>query len=224
MKLTHCCLENVLDFGEEHTLSLVMENGNDLYRFVYELLHQIGGRDGEFCLYHRDKELNLETSTDILLSPFDMDVNSKKIQNLILKKLQSYATDDDHICEFQDISKRIDEYAKNLFAEIDLPIVLEPYGQESLIKSITFSVQEDKSFIENLHNYISCVIELSKVQLFVLINFKQYMTDDDFERICKLAWYDDIYILFIDCFESSLITEKTIVVDFDKCEIVRVKK
>lgn len=222
MKLVNTDLENIIDFNED-LFSIVIEDSDFLYKFVYELKYQIEGGDGKFVFSKDNREISLEDYAHIICSPFEIDTNSKRIQNLVIKKMLQFAQNDEHLSKFQEIEKEINSYFKDLVEEIDLPIQINTYDYDNLIKSINFSVEQNNSLIENLINYIDCLLQLTKIKLLILVNFKPFLNDEKGNEFIKYISYANLNVLFIDNveFKGKIKTNKTLIIDKDRCEILK---
>lgn len=223
MKLAHLNLEHPLDFSNAEIQTLILESPQFFLDFVFELKQQSEGQVGRFVLSSQDKNLDIDDYVEILTSPFEVSLNSKKIQNLITKQLQQVSQMSNFQKQFEDMANQINLYLKDLSSEIDLPIKVGEYSNENLIKNATFTVEQDNSFYENLVNYINCLLELTKVKLLVMVNFKNFITNENSEEFLKFLEYTNLKVLFVESIElqTAFATPQTIIIDNDLCEIIK---
>lgn len=220
MKLAHIALENQIDFKDDRIVFWDIEDTQIYYEFVRELKNQIDGEDGNFVLSNNLKSLKLDSSAEIIVGPFDMAFDSKKIANLISKRIVKTAVEDEYFIKFQTIEKSIMEYLRNLIIDADLPVEVGPIEIENLIKASSFKTSESNSFYDNLVNYVSLLLNLSKPKLLILVDIKRYIKPESFTQFLHFLQYEDINVLFIDCFLRKILNNgaRTYFLDKDHCE------
>lgn len=220
MKLAHIALENQIDFKDDKIVFWDIEDIQIYYEFVKELKNQIDGEDGKFVLSNNLKSLKLDSNAEIIVGPFDMAFDSKKIANLISKRIVKTAVEDEYFIKFQTIDKSIMEYLRNLIIDADLPVEVGPIEIENLIKASSFKTSESNSFYDNLVNYVSLLLNLSKPKLLILVDIKRYIKPESFTQFLHFLQYEDINVLFIDCFLRKILNNgaRTYFLDKDHCE------
>lgn len=220
MKLAHIALENQIDFKNDKIVFWNIEDTQIYYEFVRELKNQIDGEDGNFVLSNNLKSLKLDSNAEIIVGPFDMAFDSKKIANLISKRIVKTAVEDEYFIKFQTIEKSIMEYLRNLIIDADLPVEVEPIEIENLIKASSFKASKSNSFYDNLVNYVSLFLNLSKPKLLILVDIKRYIKQDFFAEFLNFLQYEDVNVLFIDCClnKFSNNSARTYFLDKDHCE------
>lgn len=220
MKLAHIALENQIDFKDDKIVFWNIEDTQIYYEFVRELKNQIDGEDGNFVLSNNLKSLKLDSNAEIIVGPFDMAFDSKKIANLISKRIVQTAVEDEYFIKFQTIEKSIMEYLRNLIIDADLPVEVGPIEIENLIKAPSFKTSESNSFYDNLVNYVSLLLNLSKPKLLILVDIKRYIKPESFTQFLHFLQYEDINVLFVDCFLRKILNNgaRTYFLDKDHCE------
>lgn len=220
MKLAHIALENQIDFKDDKIVFWNIEDTQIYYEFVRELKNQIDGEDGNFVLSNNLKSLKLDSNAEIIVGPFDMAFDSKKIANLISKRIVQTAVEDEYFIKFQTIEKSIMEYLRNLIIDADLPVEVGPIEIENLIKASSFKTSESNSFYDNLVNYVSLLLNLSKPKLLILVDIKRYIKQGFFAEFLNFLQYEDVNVLFVDCFLRKILNNgaRTYFLDKDHCE------
>lgn len=220
MKLAHIALENPIDFKDDKIVFWNIEDAQIYYEFVIELKNQIDGEDGNFVLSNNLKSLKLDSDAEMIVGPFDMAFDSKKIANLISKRIIKTAAEDEYFIKFQNLEKSIMEFLKNLIIDADLPVEVEPIEIENLIKASYFKTSKSNSFYDNLINYVSLLLNLSKPKLLILVDIKRYIKQDFFAEFLSFLQYEDVNVLFIDCSlnKFSNNSTRTYFLDNDHCE------
>lgn len=80
MKLVHSELGIKIVIVENRANVLVVENPMIFRKIIEDVLNQINGFDGELVLSTDDKLLALSKNIELVIDPFNIDLNSKKIQ------------------------------------------------------------------------------------------------------------------------------------------------
>lgn len=78
MKLVNSNLEMIIDFEKGHFQLLTIENKSYYRKFIYNLIDQIEGNEGSFCLSNNDKILDMSKRMVAISDIFNIDINSKK--------------------------------------------------------------------------------------------------------------------------------------------------
>lgn len=225
MIITHCDFDNVIDFKDDCFYTLVLENSKNYYKYVSQFIKQNNGECEDFSLMEDYKKLNFETNVEIITGPFNFSVNSKKIQNLVYKKLALFSQEDERMQDYILLQKYLTNYVKRLCEYVDLPLQIEEFDKLEVIKSVPVKVEELNNFYENLLNYVNCLLELTKVKLIIMISCKQMFTNECFVDFKKMVEYAGLKVLFVEQSELESVLylkTKTLILDNDGCEIVKV--
>ena len=220
MKLAHFELEQPIEFEQEKIISWVIEDSQTFWKFSKELINQINGISGKFVLSNDLKTLKLESDAQIITSLFDVDFSSKKITNLISKRLLRTVAEDEYLIKFNEIAKDIKFFLEEVVSDADLPVEIGDFEQDDLIKLANIKASESNLFFENLVNYLELVLNLLCPKLLVLVNIKQYLNVKQLEDFKKFLMYQDVSVLFLDYMFSNNIKcdSKTYFLDKDLCE------
>ena len=76
-----------IEFIENNITVIVIENKIALIKILESMKRQMDGMDGDFILSEKDKQLKLDKKCEIIIDPFSIDVNNKKIIAKIHKDL-----------------------------------------------------------------------------------------------------------------------------------------
>ena len=220
MKLGYYGFETAIEFGEENFYSLVIEDANYFYEIVSAINRQAEDGVGEFVLSQYNKEMKFESAVVVISSVLDLGLNTKKVQGLVLKKLAALAQDDEYFKAFSDVAESNKKYVEKLAKNIDLPLRVERVEPDDVLKATRIVLEESNNLCEQLQNYIECLLELTKVKLLILVNFKHLISgaQGEFE---KFVAYAGLKVLFIDNFETVGLARTTRIIDADKCEIIK---
>jgi len=222
MKLAHISIETPIEFNDNKIISWVLENPQTYLSFTKELICQNQGDSGNFVLSNNLKTLKIDSDVEMIVGPFIISLNSKKITTMITKRLTKSVSENDYIVKFQEIAKLAKNFLTDLAMDSDIPIEIGELHEENLIKIADFKVAEAKTFYENLVNYISLILNLFRPKLLVLVDIKSYIPSTDFNDFIKFLEYEDVNVLFVDLLTNNTnkCNTQTYFMDSDRCEFI----
>lgn len=222
MKLVHCDLENVLMCDNIFCTEWIIESPILFSKYVHELYGQCQGTEGNFVLSNHNKILDIAKSVEMILNPFSIDINDKKIINKLYSQLNEIAIASENYLYTQEVMQVIYQYISELeqktehilFTEnqIDLPVLFKAAGVRHEI------FEED--FVHTISRYIRIICDVLKVKVIVFVNLRSYLSDIQLEEILKETNYQEVKILMIESNEKSCLAGvKRYIIDSDQCEI-----
>lgn len=220
MKLVHPDYLFSIDFKEDETYTVVVENPEEFYNLTNELIGQSNGEEGKFVLSNK-KILNMKKDLDVLTDIYSVDINSTKSKNKLYKYLDK--TKNDYHLEV----KNLDAQIYKLISEIENDLVIDiEYSFEvdykNILKAIDLKFYNDfDSFIEKLINYINVYTDFFNIETYVLINLKSFLTQSTYEELLNYKTNKEINILFIESRELTFNSkyDKIYIIDRDLSEI-----
>lgn len=223
MKLVHELLDSQISFVENKINLLVIENKNKFTELVEELKNQVEGGEGKFVLSNNGKEIEIKQSIDLIFSPFSVQLSSSNINNSIYKKLETEINNELYKEKVELFSlvenfvvKAIDEYPVHLS-------INEEINLNALLKNMKVQVEQtDLDISARVLDHLRIASEILNYKCVVLVNFRQYFSDDDINTLYKEIMYEKYNILII---ENGVDTRKfpqenTVLIDDDLCEII----
>lgn len=79
MKLAFAELSNVVLSDKNQVTEWIIESPDLFARYVQELICQCEGKDGDFVLSKNDKIVEISKYMEVIINPFGIDINNKKI-------------------------------------------------------------------------------------------------------------------------------------------------
>lgn len=223
MKLVNSNLEMIIDFEKGHFQLLTIENKSYYRKFIYNLIDQIEGNEGSFCLSNNDKILDMSKRMVAISDIFNIDINSKKIKNKLISIISNEVKDN-----YDEIKHLIDNLENSIDVAIfdfETPIYRKKdIFFEDLLKLVDIEFEKTDDVLDTLLNYIEFCSNYLSVDVFVFFNLSIFFTESEFELFCEEMIKKEYYILDIeseirDCFpiDSSHIVRY--IIDIDLCEI-----
>ena len=211
-----------IELKEDSVISLTVENTRCFAEVVRDLYVQVRGGDGDFLLSEKDKALKIDKTMEVVINPFGIDFNDRKILNRLHDKLKTVSM------EYDELISDVDTTAVRLLDAITRQI---PYNNISFdlhtdmggflkLYHVQIDSSSCSSLTELLCEYIKILSGFTGVTVLCLVDMKKYFSPSEMEMVCKQAKYNKIIIVFIQSSESYKVKdEKSNILDKDLCFI-----
>lgn len=223
MKLSYPYFEKPIIFEENKINVLIIENQKFLSNIIEELIQQINGYDGKFVLSSNSKQIEINKSIDLLIDPFTLDFNQKKIINKLYSHLKDYTVDGNYYLDLKVLQSEIFHYIESLTQTTQYPLVyLSDIDVTSLFKMVEIKLDTSyETLVEKLMDYCSIIQEFCNVSCLIILNIKCYLSDVELEQFYKFISYKKIDILLLEntVRENKLENEILHIIDSDLCDI-----
>lgn len=223
MKLVHPLLETPLVLSENVVNVLVVENQKVFTNMITELFEQNSGCDGEFVLSQDSKELSIEKHAEVILEPFTLDLNNRRILNRLYVKLSEIAVNEEFFLAFNGISNRIFEFVEKLAQKAENNLVYaDSIEANSIFKMVDLKLEINHgSLVEKINDYMSAAQEFLGVSVFIFVNLKKFLTAENLLELYQSSSYNKYRLLLFENYidGKSLPGEKNYIIDKDLCSI-----
>ncbi len=210
-----------LELNEIRAVILVIEEKVMRLKIVEDLYKQFSGEEGKFVLSEDDKVLKIQKIADILLNPFSIDCNNRKVLAKLYQEIQD--------CGNENFYSEKEKINADVLLLLDKIMLNTPYqittalDMELADLCKLYHVQLERTgdtLLEQLMDYIKVMSQLCECKVFILLNFIVYLNDEERKHLYEFASYQKIYLLFIEYFEPVLVAdEKSCIIDKDGCII-----
>lgn len=221
MRLVNAEYGMTLELDENRATILIIEERKMRLRIIAELYRQCSGEIGNFVLSQDNQILKIQKMTDILLSPFSIDCNNRKILTKLYQEIQDCGNED-----FYNEKEKINSEILLLFDKIMLNVsynITTALDLDFVELCKLYNVQLEgagETSIEQLMDYIRVMSQLCGYKVFILLNFTMYLSREELKNLYEFAAYQKIYLLLIEYFMPALIAnEKGCIIDEDGCII-----
>ena len=137
-------------------------------------------------------------------------------------ELEKLTADERFYVKTQEMKQYLQEYLLQLEQETDYILDLaDEIDFASLFKAfgIKYEVLEE-NFLERLVRYMRIVERLLKKKLFVLVNLRSYLSNQQIDELIKEATYQEIQLLLIEtCARDCIEGVTRYIIDKNGCEI-----
>lgn len=222
MKLAHPELERQILFDNCQSCEWVIESPILFAKYVEELYFKAEGKEGGFVLSEDDKEIDIGKSLEVIINPFAVSVNDKKILNKLYAKLSEVSVMEEMYLLTQKIQSDLQTYMLQL--EYICPYMLAmdmEVDMTNIMKAMGVRIENyADDYFENLILYIKMIAELLQKKIVVLVNIGSYIEREQAEQLFMAALHSEIKLLLIENEQRSFSNEVTqYIIDKDGCEI-----
>lgn len=222
MKLVHSELSGELLKDKTIFTEWIIESPELFARYLQELYGQYAKCEGKFVLSQDIKELDISKYVEIITDPFAVDLNGRKIINKLYTELNELSKTEMMYMKTLQLAQHIQEYLLDL--ESNTNHILQFNGEmdvTGLLKTMDVKIEDcTEKFFERLVCYIKNVIGVLSVKVFVFINLRSYLTDNQMEELIQEITYQEVHALFIENQERTCLKGGIrYIIDKDGCEI-----
>lgn len=221
MKLVYSYWNFQIVFQENEIAQLILEEPGFFWKTVNQLKRQIESGEGEFIL-STDTIQKIDKCCDMVIDYTAIDVNHRKVLSALYQELKENANDDELYQKTNALTTAVVQYMDSLTGEIEIPLRWNlDVDLGDLFKSMELRIEpEGLSFAEQLLQYMEVMKEYCDVQLFIFVNLKDFVSEEELQRLYQDIFYRKLRVLLIESSSKySLQGEKTWVIDKDLCEI-----
>ncbi|MDO4773390.1 MAG: type II-A CRISPR-associated protein Csn2 [Bacillota bacterium] len=222
MKLLYYDLNLEFELHHDKVNQLVIENPEELEKFVIALSRRLAKNGESVELYEDLDKLDIAKLSNLISSPMDLVYDKKEVQKKLYETLMQEMELSSLSEEFAALSSKflsnLDEL--QLYSEYDLDFDSE-FNHVSLLKSFDVHLKNPEGFfVEKLIDYSKNIHRLLGKKLFILLSCSQYLKASDFEYLLEHAKNEEVTFLFIESGQLYLNSDKNeLIIDIDLCEI-----
>lgn len=222
MRLVERALGLEIELKENVVSVLVVEDITLRLSIVEELYSQVMGKDGNWLLAENEKAYELSKKVEIILEPFSLELNNKRVKTKLYQDIKTIAQD---FCFSQglEVHSQICKYLESLLERVPYPVKYEEeWNILELLKAYGVElVEECDNICEKLFNYIKLINHVCGTGIFITVNIKQYLTAEQIFELYKLAMYSKIQLVLIEfnMFHEKSDCEEIYILDKDRCII-----
>ena len=222
MKLVNSKYNLDIEFEENISNTLVLENKQHMIDVIQNLILQLKGDEGDFVL-SSEKNVKFDKVVEFITNPFEIDFNNKKIATKLFEQLTAVASE--CVEEYNFINGKIVGTLDYIYSKIEysnLEYNLE-YEWKSIFKLYNVRIGENyNSLYEKIEEYVKVLADILHIKLLIFLNIKENLTEEEIDNLQKICFYKKIFLLLIESEERFVLdNEKTFIIDKDRCLIVK---
>lgn len=221
MKIVLPRIDHVFDFDEGCCMTIVIENQDLFTEVIRDISEQMQGLDGCAVLSKENRPVPFDKYAELISQFIPFEINQRNLISKVNSCMQQLAVKEDNYMATGELLAEWERFLINLSMNLTGNFVFSKITAESLIKAagIEFENEYD-SLGEELIDYMELVRTYDRDKLFIFVNLRSYLTDEETEIFVKDVIARGMQILLIECMERSrLDCEFRYIVDRDLCLI-----
>lgn len=222
MKLINDRLPIDLEWEENEFLTLVVEDSKLMSVLACDFIKTID--ENNWVISENGKMVDFSKYVDVIFNPFSVSLNQRKLLNKLYEISEFNIKSGSLLFEWNTLQENIIEFVENLKDNFEYDLqYTNKVDIKDVLKLTDLKFNESSTIIEKLLDYLVLANDILKVKLFVFFNLKTYLNLDEINYIFEQARYHKFNILFIERFDvfEKIEGEKIVVIDVDKCAIIK---
>lgn len=215
-------MERVIELDCGKTVEWIIESPALFRKYVNLLNLQADGEEGTFVLSDDDTILDIAKYMEIVVNPFAVDFEDRRIQKKLYSQLQKAAYGEDMFMDTQKLNSDLQSYIFRLENICGYDIEIDTDMDVQLVfKALGVKMEGGEyNFSEKLAQYMKVMAELMGKKILVFVNIRSYLENEQIQELMKNAVYNEISLLFIENIQRDFSEmENYYIIDKDGCEI-----
>lgn len=222
MKLIERELGIELELKENQVSILIIENISRRLSIINQLYRQVLGQEGTWILVDGEKTYDIRKTCDIILEPFSLELNNRRVRAKLYEEIKETVNEDCYEAGLQ-IHSDICNYLETVLQKVPYPIQYDDsWDINNILKMYNVEIlDENDNIYEKILDYIRMMNQICGIQIFIIINVKQFLTETQIVELYKITSYSKINIVLIEFNTSGnrLSQEDIYILDVDDCII-----
>jgi len=210
------------EFDENFPTVVVIEDKKLFSQTVFDAWNQLNGYQGNLMLSDNNKLLKFDKQCDVIMNPFAIDFNSKKILSKIYDDLESFGKDTclEQIIQLNgELVTLLDELSQDANYPITFDLELDLKG---LMKLYHVRVDEyDEDVLSLLISYVKLLRRVMSIKTILFVNLKTFFSRNQITELYTACRYEEVAVVDLESFDfgKAFVDEHYIIVDKDLCYI-----
>lgn len=221
MILRHESYDFEMKFQENQINVLVMEKQQVMTKLVQDMYLQCNGEEGGFVLSDVDKIVPIEKYVELILEPFSINCNSKKIMNKLYQELATVAKES-MIRERLELNSQVTAFLEQLFQVVPYHLSYkDEHEVQDILKFADVRVDSiGETLLEQIVDYLRVINQICRYNICVFVNLKTFLSAKELKDLYEFANYQKMHLVLLEsCEREKVEGEKTFIIDKDECII-----
>lgn len=221
MKLVHREYGIEIELQENQIPVLVIEAPETFSVLIQELYRSKQGGEGKFLLSESDKLLNMGKSLELMVNPFAIDVNEKRIVQKLYQEIESQVQEQ-LVLETAEIHSKLISYLEEIVGKIAYPVTFDlEENVLGLMKTYNVRLEtESITLLEKLVEYFELLHQLCRIEVIVCVNLKSYLSEAELRQLYEAMFYKKISLILLENTQREKVEgERICIMDRDGCII-----
>lgn len=222
MIFRHQTLNKQLEWSpSQHLCELVVESPTFLRQLLRGLTVEDSSR--QISVTEKGEPLHFEKDIDVILNPVKLDFNNRRAMTTLLKLLVKTSLSEDFYFSTNSLKSKIIKYLDGVVGaeDFEFEVSTSDFMIDSLAKAANLHIVGDEDdFVELITDYMAMMADLSGIKLFVFVNLRSLITEDELGHLRHNLNNHQIDVLLVENLDRGVMDGvPRIVVDEDICEI-----
>lgn len=221
MKLVHREYGIEIELQENQIPVLVIEAPETFSVLIQELYRSKQGGEKKFLLSESDKLLNMGKSLELMVNPFAIDVNEKRIVQKLYQEIESQVQEQ-LVLETAEIHSKLISYLEEIVGKIAYPVTFDlEENVLGLMKTYNVRLEaESITLLEKLVEYFELLHQLCRIEVIVCVNLKSYLSEAELRQLYEAMFYEKISLILLENTQREKVEgERICIMDRDGCII-----
>lgn len=222
MKMLLSGISHVFDCSDPEKINcVIIENQNLLYDILCDIAGQLDGIEGNSVLSEENNVIPMNKNLEMLSQFVPFEINKKNLLSKLQGKILQLALEDVNYATTMELMSAIEKYCIELSMNMTGNVEFTKITVENLIKNVGAEFDDNYSNLsEKLIDYFELVREYDKDKVFVLVNLRSVVKDEELDLLLETSLARKYQLLLIDSSEHKLLSnEKRHIIDENLCEI-----
>ena len=214
-------IDYVFDLGQGECTNIIIENQRLLYEIVLDISAQTEGLEGKAILSDNNKMLSFDKKCELISQFAPFDINRKNLLTKISSVTVKKAAEEKFFMRTSEFLADWERYLMEISFDMVGNFEFTKISADSLVKASGLQIENNyESLGEKLLDYFELVREYDAAKLFVLVNLRSFMSDEETEKFTEDVLRRELQILMLEGSERKILQfEKRYIVDNDLCVI-----
>lgn len=222
MKLACEDLSRPVAFGENSAAVIALEAPAFFRNFVQDLLRQHQTDEGKFVLSDGGEILPLSKNAEIILQPFGLNMNRRKVLTMLYRELAKLASGENFFVKTLELRAAVCAYLSDIAFGTEHKVDFNAdFPVEALFGAAEMRfASESGGVLDNLVDYCRLCRVFLRLPLVILAGMGEYFGEEELIGFYRQMEYEKINVLLIERrYAKKLYHEKLYVIDRDLCEV-----
>ncbi len=219
MKIVNPMFDCVFEFADTEVNTVVIENQRMFSDFCKDIYVQLEGWEGNTVLSENDIPLAVSKNVEMLSQFIPFEINRKHLVNKLVASAEKLANEPEYYEYTMREIANIEKYLWNITENMVGNITFSKLSIGNIIKSVGMEFEDDYSNLcEKIIDYMELVREYDKDKLFIMINLRSYIDDEETQAFMDTILRKQFKVLLVDNCEYGFCKhEKRVIIDKDMC-------
>lgn len=222
MKIAYEGFNVLLTLEEGEAYKICIEDVFSYRSLIEKLLDDINDGAENILLTDKDKLLKTGKVCELIINPFCVEINQKKILLKLYSELQSVTVNEIMFKKTLELKRYINDYLLDLELNSDYSLQHNmDFEIKDLFSAVKLKIDDDSiGIVEQIAQYIRNAHVFLGIRLFWFVGLNTFLKKEEVRALLKEARYNKINIIMLENQTTANIEdEKLFIMDKDQCII-----